>query len=125
MDEIADLMRALGYFPSDYDIECINNEMQLKGKKKFDFEETVKTFLNHRPPKIYLSEVEDAMRNVLNLDEFSSSATIVKISDLVQILTEKGENVSEVIAKSYLKELIGDVNQISLQELIDKLCYCE
>lgn len=92
--------------------------MQLNGKKKLDFEEIVKLFLNHSPAQIQLSEVEEALRSLLNLNEISSMEAGINSSDLIKILTEGGESVSEENAKVYIKELLGNTTQVFMNDFL-------
>lgn len=92
--------------------------MQLNGKKKLDFEEVVKVFLNHCPAPVRLGEVEAALRSLLNLNEIPSSDVAINSSDLIKILTEGGESVSLEVAKSYMKELLGNANQIFMDDFL-------
>ncbi|XP_045785662.1 cilia- and flagella-associated protein 251-like isoform X2 [Maniola jurtina] len=54
VDSLPDLMRALGYFPSEYEVENLVVEAKYKvyqrsPSSEIDFEEFVKLYLNHRP----------------------------------------------------------------------------
>jgi hypothetical protein len=92
--------------------------MQLNGKKKLDFEEIVKLFLNHSPARVQLSEAEEALRSLLDLQGISSAEVAIKSSDLIKILTEEGESVSEENAKVYIKQLLGNTSQVFMDDLL-------
>ncbi|XP_049866716.1 cilia- and flagella-associated protein 251-like [Pectinophora gossypiella] len=54
IESLPDLMRALGYFPSEYEVENLIVEAKFKvynkrGVVEIDFDEFVKLYLNHRP----------------------------------------------------------------------------
>lgn len=117
-NEIADFIRALGFYPTEYEIECIHHEMQLNGKKKLNFEEIVKIFLNHSPSSVQLTEVEEALRSLLNINRISSMEAAIDSMDLIKILTEGGESVTEQNAKALLKELLGNANQVFMSDFL-------
>ena len=107
VNEIPDYMRGLGYFPTDYEIECMNNELLIDNKKSVSFENLVKLYLNYSSVNgIQIKAIENAMKNLLECDMDATSNTIdVTKSQIVAILTESAEKVNEKEAELYLQEL--------------------
>lgn len=124
--EVADYMRGLGFFPSDYQVECLHHELQVSGKRKLPFEDLVKLFVNHSATSTGSESfsLEKSLRNLLNSPaDVACSDIIVDKSQLISILTESAEKIDEKDAEFYLKELFrGKVNEeVSLFLLIDAM----
>ncbi|KAK6620773.1 hypothetical protein RUM43_011068 [Polyplax serrata] len=85
--EIPDLFRALGYYPTDYEVDNLLHELKhLKYNETNElitevcFEECIKAFLNHKPVHgISLSHINKAL------------ITIADMSDPTDILVERSE----------------------------------
>lgn len=118
--EIPDFMRGMGFFLSDYEIECINHELHLCGKRKVCFEDLIKLYINHAPNNpIQFHEMENAIKNVLDLNEMDSSEALVDRKSLIEILTcSEGEKNNPENAETYLKELMGNATQVFLSDFI-------
>ncbi|XP_017757686.1 PREDICTED: WD repeat-containing protein 66-like [Eufriesea mexicana] len=75
--EIPNLMRAVGYYPSNEEIEILMGEISYKNYaetgylvEEIKFEDFVKLYLNHRPAfGISLQEIKDAFRFFTNPDQ--------------------------------------------------------
>ena len=103
---MADYMRGVGFFPSDYQIECLHHELQICGKRKVPFEDLVKLFVNHSPFTSENFAIEKSMKALLNQPtDASSNAIDISRSQLVSILTESAEKIDEKDAKFYLNEI--------------------
>ncbi|KAG6448660.1 cilia- and flagella-associated protein 251 isoform X2 [Manduca sexta] len=69
IDSLPDLMRALGFFPSEYEVENLLEEAKYKvylynPVTEIDFEEFVKLYINHRPAFGYnYKKLRNAFRN--------------------------------------------------------------
>lgn len=116
-------MRGLGFFPSDYEIECMEHELSVKGKRKVSFEDLVKIFINHSRPCGSRASLERAFRQAINIDEQSSASIIVKKSNLISILTESAERIDVKDADLHLKEIFRDehgkfVDEMTLDDLL-------
>lgn len=106
---MADYMRGVGFFPSDYQIECLHHELQICGKRKVPFEDLVKLFVNHSPFSSETFGVEKSMKALLNQPtDVSSNAINISRSQLVSILTESAEKIDEKDANFYLNEIFGN-----------------
>lgn len=119
-------MRGLGFFPSDYEIECLHHELAICGKRKVTFEDLVKLFTNHSHSAMNGSQkasFENSLRNVLYLpSEEPASEILVSKSQLLPILAaSEGEKLEEKDAETYLKEIFGKSNEISLDKLTQQV----
>ncbi|KAG5677830.1 hypothetical protein PVAND_007554 [Polypedilum vanderplanki] len=130
INEVPDYMRALGYFPSDYEIECINHELNLSGKRRLAFDELVKLYINHAPlsngsTAIHANEVERALRNLCCqlCDDINSADIVLTRENLLKILTDAAsEKVELKDAEIYLEKLFQGaekfMDKISLSDFI-------
>jgi hypothetical protein len=128
--EIPDYMRALGYFPSDYEIECINHELNVSGKRKLAFEELVKLYINHAPlsngsTAIHANTVERALRSLCceSCDDIPAADVVLTRENLLEILTDAAsEKVELKDAEFYLEKLFQGspmlTEKISLSDFI-------
>jgi Ca2+-binding EF-hand superfamily protein len=124
--DAADYLRALGYYPSDYEIECMIHELQLSGRRKIPFEDLVKLYINHSSINdIQSDRVEKAMRCLCNSHDVSSTDIKITRESLVSLLTESAEKVDVKDAETYIKELFQGcyklVNEISLSDFINNV----
>jgi ribosomal protein L12E/L44/L45/RPP1/RPP2 len=55
---------------------------------------------------------------LLDLQGISSAEVAINSSDLIKILTEEGESVSEENAKVYIKQLLGNTSQVFMDDLL-------
>jgi Ca2+-binding EF-hand superfamily protein len=121
LNEVPDFMRALGYFPTEYEIECIVHELHSSGKRKVVFEELVKLYINHAVVSTSSYQMERAIRDLLNLRNVLSNDAVIERSTLIEILTEKSlenNNISRSNAENYLTELFGTTIQIKLNDFL-------
>lgn len=117
-------MRALGYFPTEYEIECILHELNSAGKRKIVFEELVKLYINHAVVLTSSYQLEKATRNVLKLRNVSSNEAIIERSALLELLTDKdlkNNNISRANAENYLMELFGTNMEIKLNDFLTSI----
>lgn len=121
--EIPDFMRGMGFFLSDYEIECIDHELHLCGKRRVGFEDLIKLYINHHHAPnnaIQYHEMESVIKNVLDLNEMESSEALVDKEGLREILltSNEGEKTTPENAEIFLKELMGNATQVFLSDFI-------
>lgn len=126
VNEAPDFMRALGFFPSDYEIECLHHELEVGGKRKIPFEDLVKLYVNHSHTSFNNGAQPNSLENAVRcLVESPTDATtesiIIKKAQLVGLLTEAGEKVDEKDAEFYLKQFFSSSNEISLKEFLQQI----
>jgi Ca2+-binding EF-hand superfamily protein len=117
-------MRGLGYFPSDYEIECMLHELSVRGRRKISFEELVKLYINHSRTSSSRNSLEKALMQTLG-DKSSYPSTPINItkSHLISILTESGEKIDMKDADRYLKEIFqtdkgNNVEEFSIEDFL-------
>jgi len=109
MEQVPDLLRALGVYPSQWDIEDILNEIRAMGdsenpKTSINFEEFVKLYVNIRPViGIGKEKILDAFRAL----GAEPSSGIISRQLLTEALTQLGEQFDEEELGQVLEELIG------------------
>ena len=119
--EVPDFMRGLGFFPTDYEIECLLHEVEICGKRKVGFEDLVKLYINHSHSSLsgtQKASFESSLKALLNLpaDIPPTNINITK-QQFASILTTEAERIDEKDAEKYLKELFGKFDEISLENL--------
>ncbi|KAF9408495.1 hypothetical protein HW555_011852 [Spodoptera exigua] len=110
IDSLPDLMRALGFFPSEYEVENLLIEAKYKvylhtPVTEIDFEEFVKLYLNHRP--VFgedFKRLRLAFRTFANIGKDGFS---IKRNDFIEILTTNGEYFSRELCWYLLTILAG------------------
>eukprot|EP00656_Telonema_subtile_P052963 TRINITY_DN7525_c0_g1_i1.p1 TRINITY_DN7525_c0_g1~~TRINITY_DN7525_c0_g1_i1.p1 ORF type:complete len:888 (-),score=271.02 TRINITY_DN7525_c0_g1_i1:169-2832(-) len=109
MEQVPDLLRALGVYPSQWDIQDILNEIQAMGdednpKTAINFEEFVKLYVNTRPViGIGKEKILDAFRAL----GAEAGSGVISRQLLTDMLTQFGENFDEAELGSVLEELVG------------------
>eukprot|EP00658_Telonema_sp_P-2_P024663 TRINITY_DN19918_c0_g1_i1.p1 TRINITY_DN19918_c0_g1~~TRINITY_DN19918_c0_g1_i1.p1 ORF type:complete len:380 (+),score=120.31 TRINITY_DN19918_c0_g1_i1:150-1289(+) len=109
MEQVPDLLRALGVYPSQWDIEDILNEIQAMGdaanpKTSINFEEFVKLYVNIRPViGIAKEKIMEAFRAL----GAEPSSGIISRQLLTETLTQFGEGFGEEELAEVLEGLIG------------------
>ncbi|CAH2074708.1 unnamed protein product, partial [Iphiclides podalirius] len=110
IETLPDLMRALGYFPSEYEVENLIVEAKYKvyqqrPSTEVDFEEFVKLYLNHRPAYSTSSkELRNAFRNFAT---FSDNSYSIPRDEFIEILKDYGEHFSKELIWYLLSILCG------------------
>ncbi|KAM3961839.1 cilia- and flagella-associated protein 251 [Aphomia sociella] len=110
IDSLPDLMRALGYFPSEYEVENLLVEAQYKiylrtPCTEIDFEEFVKLYLNHRPAFGYnYQQVRNAFRTFAT---FQKETNMMYRDDFIDMLGSYGECFSRELSWYLLSILSG------------------
>lgn len=125
MTEVPDFMRALGFYPSDYEIECLHHELEIDGRRKIPFEDLVKLYVNHSHASLNGSQqnsFEMALRSLFaSSPEADSENIIINKSRLVAMLTESGEKIEAKDAEIQLKQFFSSSEEISLKEFIHRI----
>lgn len=115
---MADYMRGLGFFPSDYEIECLHHELKICGKRKIPFEDLLKLFVNHSPSsstsETWKKLLENALKHLLGSP---TADVVVKKSQLIALLTESAEKIDEKDAEIYVKEVFRSLNGKFVEEI--------
>jgi len=109
MEQVPDLLRALGVYPSQWDIEDILNEIQAMGdsanpKTSINFEEFIKLYVNIRP---VIGIGKEKILNAFRALGAEPSSGIISRQLLTEALTQYGEGFSEEELGQVLEELIG------------------
>lgn len=112
MEQVPDLLRALGVYPSQWDIRDILNEIQAMGdeanpKSSINFEEFVKLYVNIRP---VIGIGKDKILNAFRALGAEPSSGIISRQLLTDTLLEYGENFDEEELGVVLDELIGTMS---------------
>jgi Ca2+-binding EF-hand superfamily protein len=114
-------MRVLGFFPSDYEIECLHHELHVCGKRKVQFEDLVKLYINHSHSSLNGSQKSSLETSLKHFFDSSQTATsediVIKKSDLISILTESAEKIDEKDADLYLKQIFRGGNENFVEEI--------
>ncbi|OWR40975.1 putative WD repeat domain 66 [Danaus plexippus plexippus] len=110
IDSLSDLMRALGYFPSEYEVENLIIEAKYKVFLKkpmteIDFDDFVKLYINHRPALgDNFKRIKNAFRRFADAD--NSNLTISR-DEFIRILCTNGESFSNQLLWYLLSILYG------------------
>ena len=120
---ISEMMRALGYYPTNKEID--NMEKEIKYSKMSEtgqevqvlmIDEFLKLFVNHRPVYgITRNMIEDSLKVLLK----NKKTSTLKREDFIDALTKEGEKINTQELKNYFKVLLGDDNLDSLPQEID------
>ncbi|XP_065682743.1 cilia- and flagella-associated protein 251 isoform X1 [Hydra vulgaris] len=100
LSEVPFLMRALGFYPTEEEIENMINEVKFseyvdtgKCMDSLDLEDFTKLYLNHRPAfGLQISQVEKAFKTVTHQD---GGEYKIQKEQLIKLLQEKGEHLNE------------------------------
>lgn len=106
--EIPDLFRALGYYPTDYEVNNLLYELKhLKYNEtgeiatEVSFDECIKAFLNHRPAMgVNLKNINDALMAIADVSD--PADIIVERTELYKALEEKAEKIEHRELMGYL-----------------------
>lgn len=127
---LSEMMRALGYYPTQKEIDNMVNEIKyskvqdnIPEVQELGINEFLKLFVNHRPVYgITRNMIEDSMK------ELAQGRKSIKREDLIDLLTKEGEKMSQAELKSSLNVLLGDGNfedilpeDIDMNFLLDEL----
>ncbi|XP_022820002.1 cilia- and flagella-associated protein 251-like [Spodoptera litura] len=110
IDSLPDLMRALGFFPSEYEVENLLIEARYKvylhtPVTEIDFEEFVKLYLNHRP--VFGENFKCLRLAFRTFANVTKNGFSIKRNDFIEILTSNGEYFTRELCWYLLTILSG------------------
>lgn len=117
-------MRGLSFYPSDYEVECLLHELQVRGKRKVPFEDLVKLFINHSHSTVNGSQkaaFESSLKALVAAPEDDGLNVSVTKAKLQTILTNEAEKVDDKDAETYLKEFFGKAEEVPLEKLTQQV----
>ena len=103
IEDIANLFRALGYYPTDKEVEDITNEVKYSdyvntGKLRVDvgLEECLKLFINHKPVKGEdISELQKVFKVIGKGKDIQDQTPTINRNDFINFLRTRGEIFKE------------------------------
>ncbi|XP_055017963.1 cilia- and flagella-associated protein 251 [Boleophthalmus pectinirostris] len=97
LNQVSTMMRAIGFFPTEQEIEDLQNELKFSRYAEtgqyvteLDLEDLIKLYVNHRPAFGLVKEELEQAFNVLTGDQEN-----IDRSSLLQILQSQGEAMTE------------------------------
>ncbi|XP_068100947.1 cilia- and flagella-associated protein 251 [Hyperolius riggenbachi] len=113
LKEVPFIMRALGYYPTEQEVENMLNEIKFSeyvntGEQvtHINLGEFIRLYINHRPAfGLCLDELQQAFQ-VLGLTN-EKGELVVNRGDLLQLLQTRGEHMTEEDLAEYLTTLLG------------------
>ncbi|XP_073442098.1 cilia- and flagella-associated protein 251 [Dendrobates tinctorius] len=113
LKEVPFIMRALGYYPTEQEVENMLNEVKFSeyvntGQQvtHINLGDFIKLYINHRPAfGVCLKELQQAFQ-VLGFSSENGEQTINR-GQLLQLLQTKGEHMTEEELADYLSTLLG------------------
>ena len=122
ISEVPNMLRALGYYPSNADIKDIYGELTYtdyasSGKETthITLEQFIRLYLNHRPVSgVSIAEIDRAFKL---LEATSKDSRGITWAVLEGFLSERGEAISEKEMRTLVSTLIGDkASKLLLQQ---------
>ncbi|CAF4843702.1 unnamed protein product [Pieris macdunnoughi] len=111
IDSLPDMMRALGYFPSEYEVENLIVEAKFKVFQRvpsieIDFEEFFKLYINHRPAfPDSVKKIRNAFRQFARPNQ--NDEFVINRDDFLDLLNQNGEHFSRELSWYLLSILYG------------------
>ncbi|XP_013141215.1 PREDICTED: WD repeat-containing protein 66-like isoform X2 [Papilio polytes] len=108
IETLPDMMRALGFFPSEYEVENLIVEAKYKVYQRqpsteIDFEEFVKLYLNHRPAFLESARyIKNAFKHFANPID---GAYVMSRNQFINMLSDYGERFPRELS-SYLLSIL-------------------
>jgi Ca2+-binding EF-hand superfamily protein len=122
IDRVPEMMQAIGFYPTEQEIECMVNEIKYQNvietgvpKTKISFEDWVKLYVNYRPCQaLTVEDIVDALKDLNAID----SSNQVSMEKLTTALGEFGE----VFPPQEFKEILRNLteNHPKLRQNIDE-----
>ena len=114
--ELPNLMRAMGYYPTEMEVRNMIDEVQMSnyaetGQKvdSVDLNSFIRLFVNHRPVYgIGKNNIDEAFKNLMGADR-AELGTIPK-DELLSMLQTEGECMSTEELENCLFQLVSDRN---------------
>ncbi|RVE54958.1 hypothetical protein evm_000325 [Chilo suppressalis] len=109
IDSLPDLMRVLGFFPTEYEVENLLTEAKYKVYQKqpsseVDFEEFVKLYLNHRPA---FGDSYARIRSAFHHFALERENHVMTRDEFIDVLSNYGECFSQSLSWYLLSILSG------------------
>ncbi|KAM8993162.1 cilia- and flagella-associated protein 251 [Ara ararauna] len=113
LEEIPSVMRAMGFYPSEEEIEEMLNEVKFSNyvdtgeqMTKINLEDFIKLYVNHRPAfGLSMNKIQRAFR-VLGYDN-ENGDNVIDRGDLLWLLQNRGERMTEDELALCLTTLLG------------------
>ncbi|CAD8043854.1 unnamed protein product [Paramecium primaurelia] len=123
---IADMMRSMGYFPTNQEIENMINEIKFSkyletGEQisELEINTFLKLYVNHKPVNgVTKGQIYDALKTL------SNDSGVIPWDQFTELLKTKGEKLDEQEIEYYLESLMPNKNypqQLHLNNLCDDL----
>lgn len=111
IERVPEMMQAVGFYPSEQEIECMINEIKYQNvietglpKTKISFEEWVKLYVNYRPCEaLTVEDIVDALKDLNTIDNDNQ----VSMDKLTTALGEFGE----VFPPQEFKEILRNLTE--------------
>lgn len=102
VDELPNLMRAMGYYPTNQEINNMKSEVRFRTypelgepNNRVTLDEFIKLFVNHRPVYgIGKNNIEDAFKTIIEQVGDSNFSEGIYGKDFIDLLTSQGEEIS-------------------------------
>jgi len=112
-NQIPDLMRALGFYPSEQQVQNILSELEFEGIENVSLETFMKLYLNHRPLRgTTLDEIHQVFER-LRLN--TGNQDVLTWKSLQNFLHESGESMTETELEEALYTLMGKAGRLALR----------
>ncbi|CAK90550.1 unnamed protein product (macronuclear) [Paramecium tetraurelia] len=123
---IADMMRSMGYFPTNQEIENMINEIKFSkyletGEQisELEINTFLKLYVNHKPVNgVTKGQIYDALKTL------ATDTGVIPWDQFTELLKTKGEKLDEQEIEYYLESLLPNKNypqQLNLNNLCDEL----
>lgn len=127
ISEISSLMRAVGFYPTEEEVENMCNEIRYQNfittgeaQDELSLEEVIKLYVNHRPVNpLNSNEIDNAFE--LIADKLKSSG--LEWKDLKNLLMSEGEAIDPDKLQSFLVTLVGSNPEDTIGEDIDSVSF--
>merc|ERR1711991_459591 len=114
IEDVPDLLRAMGFFPTESQVQDILNELKFgpfAATREFgthaDVEDVVRLYLNHRPALgLAPEDLRAAFADICKVEDEPSGS--LATSELLRILQEQGDALTEDELARTLANLLGE-----------------
>jgi hypothetical protein len=115
LSEVPDVLRALGYYPSDYEISNLQTEVKFadfastkRVSDSVDLAALLRLYINHRPALgVQAREVQGAFAALAGRIGVAGTDGTLNTAELLQLLQNAGESMTEDELACALGELLG------------------